>query len=471
MPSDSTQKWRLNITERRTLLIIGDFLVGVVALGLALTIWALNSAEWYGFSPEFFQTRVAFWVYLLPILWVVLLADIHDIQTASNLGKTIQGIAFSAVLGLLLYLIVYFAADNPLPRIGIAAFLVLAAVFTLVWRWFYIRVFTTSRFLRRVLLIGAGRAGELLLNALNALQSKSLRVIGVIDDDPAKQNTLFCGYPVLAGSAAIPAIIEAEQITDLVVSISGQLRSETFQTILDSHNQGVEIIRMPVLYEELLGRVPIQVLEADWILRSFVDQFRLNRFYKIAKRILDILGGLVGVLFLAAILPFVGLAILIESGRPIFYKQVRLGQRGEPFEIFKFRTMWQNAEDAGQPILAKEDDDRATRVGRILRKTHIDEIPQFVNVLFGTMSLVGPRSERPKFVAEYLETIPFYQARLLVKPGVTGWAQVNYGYAGNLEETAIKLEYDLYYIKHRNLILDMLTILRTPGTMLGMRGQ
>lgn len=133
--------------------------------------------------------------------------------------------------------------------------------------------------------------------------------------------------------------------------------------------------------------------------------------------------------------------------------------------------MRKDAEASGRPLLAKEDDERATRVGRILRRTHIDEIPQFINVLRGEMSVVGPRSERPSLVDHYHRRIPFYRARLLVKPGATGWAQVNFGYAGNIEDTITKLEYDLYYIKHRSFLLDILTILRTPGTMFGMRGQ
>jgi lipopolysaccharide/colanic/teichoic acid biosynthesis glycosyltransferase len=174
---------------------------------------------------------------------------------------------------------------------------------------------------------------------------------------------------------------------------------------------------------------------------------------------------------LGLILPFVGLATLLDSGRPIFYSQTRLGKGGQPYEIIKFRTMRQDAEADGKPRWASEDDERATRIGRMLRKTHLDEIPQFINVLRGEMSLVGPRAERPELVAHFQEHVPFYRARLLVKPGITGWAQVNFGYAATIEETMIKLEYDLYYIKHRNLWMDIIILARTPGTMFGMRGQ
>jgi exopolysaccharide biosynthesis polyprenyl glycosylphosphotransferase len=341
----------------------------------------------------------------------------------------------------------------------------------MVWRFFYIQVFTSKRFLRKVLIIGAGKAGKTLLKAVNQISPAPFSIIGLIDDNPEIQNMTVEGVKVIATSDRMLEIIEKEKITDIIVSISGEIQGKTFQKLLDAQQKDVEIIRMPVLYEQLFSRVPIDILEADWILRSFVDQFKFNRFYALSKRVLDIVGGMVGTLVLIVLFPFVAIAILLESGRPIFYSQTRLGKGGQEFNIIKFRTMRQDAEKNGEAQLATEDDERATKVGLTLRKTHIDEIPQFINVLKGDMSMVGPRSERPSLVEHYLRRIPFYRARLLVKPGITGWAQVNFGYAGTVEETIIKLEYDLFYIKNRNLILDLLTILRTPGTMLGMQGQ
>jgi lipopolysaccharide/colanic/teichoic acid biosynthesis glycosyltransferase len=228
---------------------------------------------------------------------------------------------------------------------------------------------------------------------------------------------------------------------------------------------------MLVLYEELLHRVPIQYLDTYWLLHSFGDEARVSGFYVIIKRLLDIVGGLVGVMAFLLILPFVGMAIWLESGRPILFSQTRFGRGGKPFEMVKFRTMRQDAEADGQPKWATEDDNRATRVGRFLRKTHLDELPQVINVVRGEMSLVGPRAERPELVKSLQETVPFYRARLLAKPGITGWAQINYGYAASVKATMIKLEHDLYYIKHRSLWLDLLILLRTPWTVLGFRGR
>jgi len=167
----------------------------------------------------------------------------------------------------------------------------------------------------------------------------------------------------------------------------------------------------------------------------------------------------------------IALAIYLDDGRPIFYTQVRLGRGGQPYRIIKFRTMRRDAEPDGKAQWAKENDDRATRVGRVLRKTHLDELPQFINVLRGEMSLVGPRAERPQLVEYFQQYVPFYRTRLLVKPGITGWAQVNFGYASTIEETGIKLEYDLYYIKHRTLWMDIVVLLRTPWTVIGLRGR
>jgi lipopolysaccharide/colanic/teichoic acid biosynthesis glycosyltransferase len=220
-----------------------------------------------------------------------------------------------------------------------------------------------------------------------------------------------------------------------------------------------------------MGRVPIRHLEADWILRSFVDQARQSGFYELGKRLLDIAGGLIGCGIFLVFFPLVALAILLDTGFPVFYKQTRSGRGGQPYKIFKFRTMGLDAEPDGQPQWAEENDKRATRVGRMLRKTHLDELPQFVNVLKGEMSLVGPRAERPELVDWFQQHVPFYRARLLVKPGITGWAQVNFGYASTIDETITKLEYDLYYIKHRNLILDFVILLRTPATVFGFRGR
>jgi exopolysaccharide biosynthesis polyprenyl glycosylphosphotransferase len=465
---------QLRIAERRTILVIGDFLVAVVALILSLVYWG-STLRFIQFNLEFLRERVPAWYYLLPVIWVLLLIELYDIHTAGSWRRTLQGVLIAALIGIGLYLIVYVIYVEPprsvLPRLGVASFLVLAVVLTLTWRAIYIRVFTAPQFLRRVLLVGGGKTGQIMLQIHNNLDPKPFHMIGVIDDDLIKQGTYLEGQPILGTSEYLLNIVDKYSVTELIVAISGEMNGRMFQALLDAQEHGVEITRMPVAYEELLGRVPIQWLEADWILRSFVDQARSRGFYELGKRIVDIIGGLIGLLIFAVFFPFISFLVLLDDGWPIFYSQTRSGRGGLPYKIYKYRTMVRNAEADGKPQWAKEKDERTTPSGRFMRKTHLDELPQFLNVLRGEMSLVGPRAERPELVLMFQKHVPFYRARLLVKPGITGWAQVNQNYAASIDETVTKLEYDLYYIKRRNLALDFMILLRTPSMILGFRGR
>ncbi len=466
--------WKLRLGERRGLLILGDFLMALLSLVLALIYWG-SSVRFIEFDRAFLQERVPLWFYLLPLIWLVLLVELYDVHRAGNWPTTVRGVATAAVIGIILYMVLYFYYVDPprslLPRRGVAGFLVAASLLTLIWRRVYIRIFTAPQFMRRVLLVGGGKAGCKLLTVSNDLWPPPYYLLGVIDDDPNKMGKKIEGHPVLGSSEKLLQIIEEQNVSDVVVAISGEMQGGMFQALLEAQELGVEIIRMPKAYEELVGRVPIQELEADWILRSFVDEARVSRFYEIGKRLLDFVGGLIGSLLFLILLPFLAISIFVDDGRPIFYSQTRSGRGAQQYKIIKLRTMRTDAEADGRPQWAKEDDERATRIGRFLRRTHLDELPQFLNVVRGEMSLVGPRAERPELVDMFQKHVPFYRARLLVKPGITGWAQINMGYASTVDETVIKLEYDLYYIKNRNLMMDILILLRTPPTVLGFRGR
>jgi exopolysaccharide biosynthesis polyprenyl glycosylphosphotransferase len=470
----SPRAWQFRPAEWRTLLVLGDFFVAVLALGIALYLWATGD-HWLGVSIEFLRDRVPFWFYALPLVWLILLLELYDVHRIGDWQATVRGVGTAALLGLGLYLLVFFYfAGSPksiLPRRGVAGFVVAASALMLVWRHLIYQVIKNRQFVRRFLLVGAGRSGQELLEVFENMNPLPFTLVGVIDDNYPNLGKHIGKYPVLGGCNSLLDIVTEQYVTDIVVAISGEMRGQMFQVLLDAQEKGVEITRMLVLYEELLHRVPIQHLDTYWLLHSFGDEARVSGFYVIIKRLLDIVGGLVGVTAFLLILPFVGMAIWLESGRPILFSQTRLGRGGKPFEMVKFRTMRQDAEADGQPKWATEDDNRATRVGRFLRKTHLDELPQVINVVRGEMSLVGPRAERPELVKSLQETVPFYRARLLAKPGITGWAQINYGYAASVKATMIKLEHDLYYIKHRSLWLDLLILLRTPWTVLGFRGR
>jgi len=454
--------------ERRLILLIGDFVSAVAATFLALYLW--GQLDWLGFSSVFVRFRAG-WFFLLPLAWLLLMINNYDVPRAASWRETLRGVLLSGLGGVFLYFLVYFSSPpGSLPRRGVLYFLVLVAILELIWRWLYIKIFTAPDFMRRVLVIGAAESGRTMLKVYQSVNPAPFLLVGFIDDDREKIGTDLGGYPVLGDSNHLLELLNEESITDLIVAILGPMRGEMFQAVLDAQERGVNITRMPVSYEEIMGRVPINHLESDWLLRSFVDELRVPTLYRIEKRVIDFIGGAIGFLFYLLIFPWVSLAILVESGRPVLYLQPRLGQGGRPFNVVKFRTMYQNAEADGEAHWAREGDPRTTRVGKLLRKMHLDEFPQFWNVLRGQMSLVGPRPERPELVAELEKKIPFYRARLLTKPGITGWAQVNYGKGASIQGSAEKLEYDLYYIKHRSFTLDFWIILRTIGSVFGFRG-
>lgn len=462
-------RWQLRTAERRMLLIVGDLLTAIIATIGALALW--SRFDYLTLSEEFVRARAG-WFVLLPIVWIVLLINSYDVRQAASWPRTLRNILTAAGVGTVLYLGIYFfrSAPGSLPRRGPFYFLVSAVGLTLLWRFIYVKIFTGPAFMRRVLLVGAGSSGIALLKIIQNLNPSPFYVVGLIDDDTSKHNLEIEGVKVLGDSTKMEEVIQEEDVSDIVVAILGSMNGEMFQALLDAQERWVEIIRMPVLYEELLGRVPIHHLESDWLLRSFVDEVRVSSLYLIAKRLLDIFASVVGLFLLAITFPWISLAILVESGRPILFTQTRLGQGGKSYELVKYRTMTRDAEADGMAHWAHEGDPRMTRVGRLLRKMHLDEFPQFINVIKGDMSMVGPRPERPELVAELEKQIPFYRARLLAKPGIGGWAQVNYGKGSSVEGSARKLEYDLYYIKHRGFFLDLWIIVRSVGSAFGFQG-
>jgi exopolysaccharide biosynthesis polyprenyl glycosylphosphotransferase len=462
--------WRVRPREQRTILVMGDLVVSVLALFGGLYFWG-QKYDWLKFSLDFLKQRVEPWFFLLPLIWMVFLVELYDLHRAKNLRQTVGGIAIAALAGLLLYALVYLISpQGSLPRLGIGFFLVFASVLTLVWRLVYIQIFTAQAYLRRVLVIGAGKAGDTITQAYKELRPQPFFLVGFTDDDSSKIGNKINGFPILSPNDHLLEVIETEAVTEIIIAISGEIRGGTFQAILDAQEAGVEVVPMPTVYEELLGRVPVRHLQSEWLIRSFVDEARVGGFYELAKRVIDILVAILGLSIFIVLTPFTALLILVDSGLPIFYKQVRSGKGNRPYYIYKFRTMFQDAEKDGKAHVAEQNDSRVTRAGVFLRRTHVDELPQFWNVLIGEMSIVGPRAERPELIAEYQKVIPFYRARLLVKPGITGWAQVNYGYTATIAQTLVKLEYDLYYIKHRNLLTDLLILFRTFTQVIAFRG-
>ena len=463
--------WRITDSERRVILFIGDALMSGVALVIALYFWAMQD-HLVGFSWQFLIERPPEWYFFLPFFWLLLILELYDPKRAAKRKETFHGITVSTIVSTFLYLAIFFISEpKSLPRRGVAAFIAAAASLTFLWRLLYIRIFTAPAFLRRVVIIGAGRAGLTLAEEINKINPPPYQLVGFIDDDPIKQDKEIAGLPVLGTSQQLMKVIAEGHITDLIFSISGDMQDSMYTAILDAEEQGIDVTTMPVVYEEIMGRVPISLLNDDWVLRTFVDRAHAPDSYELLKRMIDLIGSFFGLLFLTVIYPIVALIVVIDDGFPILFKQVRVGRNGKEFKLIKFRSMRKDAEQDGKARFAVENDERVTGVGNFLRKSHLDEIPQFINVIKGEVTLVGPRAERPEMIAALQKDIPFYRARLFVKPGVTGWAQINYGYASTVEENAIKLEHDLYYIMHRNLLIDISIIFRTISDVFGFRGQ
>jgi exopolysaccharide biosynthesis polyprenyl glycosylphosphotransferase len=462
--------WRITLRERRYILLFGDFVAIGLALLVALYFWAMGD-QWLKFSWQFLKERPPDWYYFLPIIWLTLLLELYDPRRASRRDDTIRGIAVAAAIFTILYLTIFFVSEpKSLPRRGVAGFIGAVAILNLLWRLLYIRIFNAPAFLRRVLIIGAGRAGSNLAEIIQRIKPTPFTLVGFIDDDFNKQGTKISGLPVLGSSDTLLDVIEKQYITDLIFAISGDMQDSLYSAILTAEEQSVEVTTMPVIYEELLGRIPITLLADDWVLRSFVDRAHASGSYELIKRLMDFFGAIIGLIFLIPLYPIIAFLIIIDDGYPIIFRQIRVGKSGKHFNLLKFRSMRRDAEKDGIARFAVENDERATRIGKFLRKSHIDELPQLINVLRGDISLVGPRAERPELVQKLEKEVPFYRARLFIKPGVTGWAQINYQYASNVEETAVKLEHDLYYIMHRNILLDIMILFRTFGAVIGFRG-
>jgi len=463
------KRWRIRNGERQAILLLGDMLVSYIAIFVGLYFW--GQKDWLDFSWAFLGQRAPFWFYLLPFLWIIFLIEIYDIRKANRREDVTRGIATAAGVSFVIYLIIFFiSAPNSLPRRGVFIFIIAATILTFAWRLLYIRIFTAPVFMRRALMIGAGKAGSTLASMLREIHSGPFLLVGYIDDDPEKQGQEINGCRVLGTADRMTALIEELDITDLIFAISGELRPELFRAILNAAENDIEVTSMPKLYEEVFGRVPIFLLQSDWILRSFIDQTHTTGVYESVKRLIDITGSIFGLLLLFVLYPLIALSIIIDSGFPVLYSQMRVGKYGQPYKIFKFRTMYQDAEKDGVARTASANDARITRLGRILRRSHMDELPQCWNILLGENSIIGPRAEQIELVNKFQQELPFYRARLLVRPGLTGWAQINQRYASTIEDTAVKLEYDLYYIKNRNLLLDLTIILRTVGAVLGFKG-
>jgi exopolysaccharide biosynthesis polyprenyl glycosylphosphotransferase len=314
---------------------------------------------------------------------------------------------------------------------------------------------------RRVVIVGTGRNSVALVREINGAARLPFEVVGVVDDG----STSAAGPPPAPGLgdvARLPAILEQHR-PDLVVLAVERDRPTTFGHLLDSASTGFRVLELPQFYEHALGRVPVRDLPRAWFM-SVLHLYQ-RPHSRVAKRVFDVVVASFGLLLMLPSLLLTAVFVRRSQG-PIILRQTRIGEHGKPFTIYKFRTMRADAEAPGQALWASDRDPRITRIGFGLRAMRLDELPQLWNVLRGDMSIVGPRPERPEFLSHLEEEVPYWTRRHLIKPGVTGWAQIRRGYTADVDGSTDKLSFDLWYLRHRSLLVDMAICLETVKMLL-----
>ncbi|MHC4939246.1 MAG: TIGR03013 family XrtA/PEP-CTERM system glycosyltransferase [Planctomycetota bacterium] len=329
-----------------------------------------------------------------------------------------------------------------------------------VGRTFFEWLSRTGRFRRRVLMLGLGRRAQRTAREMLDERSRECDVVGFLAEKEEERGWRIGSRPVLGLMADLESVVTDQRVDRVVVALSDRRKGMPLDALLRVRLSGVEVVEEPRVHEEIAGKLPVEDLRPSWLI--FSDGFSRGA---LSKRLFDLVAALVGLAIGAPIMLLAAIAVRVSSPGPVFFKQVRVGRGGREFTLVKFRTMRVDAEKEGAPQWAQRADPRVTPVGRFLRSTRLDEMPQMFNVLQGSMSFVGPRPERPYFVEQLREKIPFYDQRHAVKPGITGWAQVRFRYGSDETDQLQKLRFDMYYVKHHSLALDLRILFETVGVV------
>lgn len=396
-------------------------------------------------------------------------ADLYDFRVLSDRRELfVRAVQSLGATSLVLAALYYWFPDLIVGRgvFVIAAFLIISVL--LGWRVLFE---WTSRQVgprERLLLVGTSDAAVSLARELHQRVELGVEIVGFIDPDPARVGAPVLNPGVIGAIEDIPAIVRARGVDRVVVSLSEARGRLPMDKLLEMKLEGVTFDHLASVYEQYTGKIAIDNLRPSWLI--FSEGFRKSRLQDGLKRAIDALSAVIGLIVALPIMLLVAVAVKTTSRGPVFYHQSRVGQRGRVFVVHKFRSMREDAEKGTGAVWATKQDNRVTRVGRFLRLTRLDELPQLWNVLRGDMSLVGPRPERPEFVSSLTKDIPFYGQRHTIRPGLTGWAQVLYTYGASVEDALEKLQYDLFYIKNRSLALDLFIIAKTVKTVLMRQG-
>ena len=449
----------LSVSERKVLLFSVDVLL-LLLLGYGLSRDHLGPGNFPGLAL------------LFAIPWVIFsqIAGLYELSTAAREKATLRALSVTGVTFGLSLILAWYIWPYVTSRSKLLIFALAACVAIGLWRLIYIKLFGAAHFERRVLIVGAGSACQTLLRAVHSNEGHGVNVIGLLDDDRAKVGSEVEGVSVLGDSTIMWPVVSDESVEEVVLAVDHPRADALFQGLGVCYEHSIAVSLMPSLYEEVTGQVPVEHMGPHWF-----GSVRLGRsgggMSFALKRFVDLVLGTVAVILTLPIVIIVAGLVKLTSKGPIFHTQERVGLHGKPFRIIKFRTMRVDAEKAGVAMWAEPEDPRATSVGRWLRRTHLDELPQFYLVLKGDMSLVGPKPERPEFVPQFEATIPLYRARYSMRPGIAGWAQMHYPYGASVGDALAKLRYDLYYVKNWSLLLDATILMHTAARGFGRRGR
>ncbi|PIS05282.1 MAG: hypothetical protein COT81_01845 [Candidatus Buchananbacteria bacterium CG10_big_fil_rev_8_21_14_0_10_42_9] len=445
----------MGLNVRKFILIIGDIILLYVSLYLALTARYFVTPTSDAWLRHVWPFTIVFAIWFL-VLFIDEWYDLRKYQQQSKFYYTLtRDMVINALIATAIFYFFAYRFTNIRPQTILVIDVVIFSLLFTLWRQFIIRITRNKLVLRKAIIIGKNEETETVKNELNSKSHLGYKIIDLLAVETFDFKTL-------------KNYIRQNNIDTIIMANDARENPAIIEEVFKCLDQKLAIHNLDTFYENISSKILINTIGQLWFLENLNEQSK--QAFDLIKRLLDIiLAALLGSITLI-LLPFIALAIKADSPGPIFYKQKRLGKNQKEFEILKFRSMVANAEANGAVWSAK-DDKRITRLGKFMRKTRIDELPQLINILRGEMSFIGPRPERPEFYQELSSKVPFYNERHLVKPGLTGWAQVNLAYDASTEYTGEKLQYDLYYIKNRSIFLDLAILLRTIKTIISRGGR
>ena len=462
LPLTTVRIFRHHIPKHFLWLAIAEFIAFAVAVWIGAEIRFYDMPETYEEASPIAPKALA-----ISAVLVASLGGLGLYERQPNLGRRdialriLAGFVFSLVP---LSVIFYVVPSLYLGRGAVAIGLVLALLASFVGRFLFYNVMRQEVTKRHVLVLGTGRRALEIADYLKTNRRSGVSLVGYVS--MKSEEMPLVTKKVLSLNASLSDIARQCGVDEIVVAVDDRRGGLPVSEILDCRMSGIEVVDALTFFERETGEVRLAHVTPGWMI--FSDGFRAGFFHDVAKRAFDLLLVLI---LLPVALPFMAMivaAIKLEDGirAPVLYSQLRVGQKRKPFRILKFRSMHVGAERGAQPQWATTADPRITRVGRVIRKIRLDELPQLFNILRGDMSIVGPRPERPEFVADLERSLPYYSERHRLKPGLTGWAQICYKYGESNEDAYRKLQYDLYYVKNQSMFLDLLIVLQTIEVVL-----